>query len=535
MKIVIPMTGTGDRFRKAGYHDPKPLIKVDDRPMIAHVLDMFPGETNFHFICRDEHLDSTHLSEVLRELAPEGVIHRIAGHKKGPVYAVQQIVSELDDEEEVIVCYCDFSAHWDYADFLRHTRLRGADGAIVAYKGFHPHMLGSTHYAFIREENQWMLEIKEKSPFTDNRMDEYASNGLYYFKHGRYVKKYFHKLMAEKIDLNGEYYVSLVYNLMQQDKLAISVYEVPNMLQWGTPEDLEQFQSWSKIFQALVKPTRAIPPLDRTVNLIPLAGRGSRFQREGYPIPKPLIPVSGTPMIVQAVRCLPPAQRHVFVALQEHLDSFPLKEALDAYSTASTVVALDWVTEGQAETCVIGLKGENHDHPLIIGACDNGMLWNRKRYQALMDDPTVDAIVWTFRHHPSSKRNPHMYGWVDVDEAGAVKNVSVKVPISDNPAKDHAIVGSFTFKRAADFIKSVERLRKKNIRVNGEFYVDSCINELVQSGKKVVPFEVDHYICWGTPDDLRTFEYWQRFFHDWPHHPYDTAKDRMMQEEVLCK
>lgn len=71
---------------------------------------------------------------------------------------------------------------------MSHTRSRNADGAISAYKGFHPHMLGSTNYAFIREDNQWMLEIKEKEPFTDNRMQEYASDGTYYFRKGDFVK-----------------------------------------------------------------------------------------------------------------------------------------------------------------------------------------------------------------------------------------------------------------------------------------------------------------------------------------------------------
>ena len=111
--------------------------------------------------------------------------------------------------EEVIVNYCDFGTYWDYNDFLKHTRDRDADGAIPAYKGFHPHMLGSTNYAFMRAKEQWMLEIKEKEPFTENRNNEYASNGTYYFKKGEFVKKYFNELIREDINLNGEYYVSL--------------------------------------------------------------------------------------------------------------------------------------------------------------------------------------------------------------------------------------------------------------------------------------------------------------------------------------
>ena len=121
------------------------------------------------------------------------------------------IDDNIDDDKEVIVSYCDYGTWWDYSNFLKDTRIKNADGAIACYRGFHPHMLGSTNYAFIRDNKQWMLEIKEKEPFTNKRMQEYASNGTYYFKKGLYVKKYFKELMSRDINLNGEYYVSLVY------------------------------------------------------------------------------------------------------------------------------------------------------------------------------------------------------------------------------------------------------------------------------------------------------------------------------------
>jgi len=40
-----------------------------------------------------------------------------------------------------------------------------------------------------------MIEIKEKQSFTDDKMNEYASNGTYYFQSGKIMKKYFRKLV----------------------------------------------------------------------------------------------------------------------------------------------------------------------------------------------------------------------------------------------------------------------------------------------------------------------------------------------------
>ena len=54
MKIIIPMSGFGERFRRAGFVIPKPLIEIDGKPVVAHVIDMFPGEFDFIFICNIE-------------------------------------------------------------------------------------------------------------------------------------------------------------------------------------------------------------------------------------------------------------------------------------------------------------------------------------------------------------------------------------------------------------------------------------------------------------------------------------------------
>ena len=69
------------------------------------------------------------------------------------------------------------------------------------------------------------------------------------------------------------------------------------------------------------------------------------------------------------------------------------------------------------------------------------------------------------------------------------------------------------------------RLIARDGRVNGEFYIDSCINDAIALGLNCQLFEVDSYLCWGTPNDLRTFEYWQSCFHKWPGHPYRLELD----------
>jgi NDP-sugar pyrophosphorylase family protein len=535
MMIIIPMSGIGKRFIDAGFEESKPLIEVDGKPIIEHVVNLFPGESNFIFICNSEHLRTTPMRAVLERIAPFGKIVEIQPHKKGPVFAVSQVFDLIEDEEEVIVNYCDFSVYWKYHDFLNHTRKRGADGAIPSYKGFHPHMLGGTNYAFQREDQQWMKEIKEKEPFTENRMNEYASVGTYYFRKGKYVKKYFILLMERGDSLKGEYYASLVFNYLIKDNLRVSIYEVQHMLQWGEPGHLAEYKEWSEYFEKISQPIKQFPPENKSINLIPLAGKGSRFLKKEYSQPKPLIEVSGKPMVVQAASYLPTSEKPIFVCLKEHLDQYGLDEEIRRAYPNAKIIILDNVAEGQAITCRFGLENEDLDAPLLIAACDNGMLWDADEYSEMINDRSIDVIAWSFRNHPSTKLNPEMYGWIKVGENNKIERVSVKQKISDNPKNDHAVVGTFYFRKARFFLDALNNLIAKNIRVNGEFYVDSCLNEVVELGLNAKVFEIGNYICWGTPNDYKTYLYWQSFFFKCDWHPYSLEKDQFVEKDKVAE
>ena len=533
VQIVIPMSGLGKRFKEAGYNDPKPLIQVDGKPIIEHVVNLFPNEKNIKFICNDMHLKETKMREILNDFCPHGKIYEVPVEgRQGPVHAVFLIFDQIDDNKEVIVSYCDYGTDWNYKGFLEDNRNRDADGSIACYRGFHPHMLGTDNYAFLKEKDsgsRWMERIQEKQPFTDNRMEEYASNGTYYFKSGKIMKKYFQRLMDLEMKVKNEYYVSMVYNLLVEDGLKVNIFEIEKMLQWGTPYDLEIYNGWSRYFKNILnKQIDYIDILD-TTTILPLAGHGSRFSKNGYKDPKPLINVNNLPMVVQAIKCLPQSKNNVFIALGEHLDKYPLENKIKESYPESFISRIDKVTEGQACTTEIGIKESNIDSekPILITACDNGVYFDIKKYQELVNDLNNDIIVWSFRNEPTSKNNPNMYAWMDTDKNDYVKSVSCKKFIEEihNIRESHVIIGTMFLEKQNTFLDGLNKNYEENIRSNNEFYVDDVLNQNIKSGLKVKVFQVENYICWGTPNDYETYIYWQEFFDKCNWHPYKKKLD----------
>ena len=72
--------------------------------------------------------------------------------------------------------------------------------------------------------------------------------------------------------------------------------------------------------------------------------------------------------------------------------------------------------------------------------------------------------------------------------------------------------------------------------MNDEFYLDSLVDDAINHGLVCKYFEIDTFISWGTPNDLKTFEYWQSCFHKWASHPYCIETDpRVPSTEVSQK
>ena len=508
IQLIIPMAGIGKRFKDAGYTDPKPLININGTPMIKHIVDLFEGIEDITFICNERHIKETDMLDKLKLYFPNSKILNIDCHKKGPVYTVNQVANKLSDEKRTIVAYCDFNSRWDKESFYKMIYEDKFDGIMQCYKGFHPHMLGDDHPAYCREKDGYVTEVKEKACFSSEKMNEFASNGIHYFRNGKLMKRYFKELVEKDINVNNEYYISLVFNLLLKDDFKIGIFPTIKAVQWGTPFDLEVYKKWESFFST--KKQNHISSTEITTLILPLAGKGQRFIEKGYKIPKPFLNINEKPMVTRAVECLPSAKNQIFISLKEHNSTSILKKDFPDCS----VVEIDQVTKGQACSCKIGIESFNipKESPILISGCDFLVKYNEKEYDKLVNDKNIDIIVWSFRNNSASKLNPNMYAWLDVDENGFLKEVSCKKFIYKDVAKTHAITGVMFFRKAKFFLDGLNKNINDNITINNEFYVDDVLNQNIKNGLKIKVFEVSDYICLGTPNDYLTYLYWEDYF-----------------------
>jgi len=231
--------------------------------------------------------------------------------------------------------------------------------------------------------------------------------------------------------------------------------------------------------------------------LIPMAGRGSRFEEQGYTDKKPFIDVNGKPMIHRVIKNLgmefDKEYMFILICLQEDFDKYDFTEFEKVIGHNSyDVVILDDVTEGAAQTVLTAKHLINDDTPLMTMNSDQLVDWDVERLFEMCEQ--FDGVI------PCFYGEGNAWSYARTLDNGYVQEVAEKKQISK-----YATAGYYYWKKGSDFVKYAEQMIKDNSRTNGEFYVAPVYNWAVKDGKRIGVFMVDKLYSLGTPEDLQEY------------------------------
>lgn len=231
LNVLIPMAGAGARFAQAGYTFPKPLIQVQDKPMIQVVIDNLQLDANFIFVVQKLHIEKYNIDSMLKLMIPNCTVVVTDGVTEGAACTALLAKDFIDNQNPLFFANSDQYVEWNPIEFMYMMQETDADGGIVTFKDKHP------KWSFARvDSNELVVEVAEKKPISDN-----ATVGYYYWKHGSDFVKYAEQMIEKNIRVNNEFYVCPVFNQAIEEGKKIRIYQAKKMYGLGTPEDLQAY------------------------------------------------------------------------------------------------------------------------------------------------------------------------------------------------------------------------------------------------------------------------------------------------------
>ncbi len=228
------------------------------------------------------------------------------------------------------------------------------------------------------------------------------------------------------------------------------------------------------------------------LNLImPMAGRGSRFAKQGIREPKPLVNLGGKPFFwwaVESVRRAAPINEMVFVILQEHVAEWSLDSCISGFYPSARIVVIPDVTSGSAETAAIGIAALSSRGPLVINDCDHAFVVTGLDTAAAQLARSTAGILMTFR---SSSPN---YSFVQLAPDGAVTGTVEKKVVSD-----FAIAGCYLFSSPSLFNEQYARYVRNC--PYPELFISGIYNQLLEDQLPVAKLVLEEHFAFGTPEE----------------------------------
>lgn len=157
------------------------------------------------------------------------------------------------------------------------------------------------------------------------------------------------------------------------------------------------------------------------------------------------------------------------------------------------VIGIDYLTDGQASTCMLAIPYCEDNKPILVYNIDTYVESNEMRYEDIIGDGYI----------PCFRADGDHWSFVKTDKQGKVIEVREKDRISDN-----CTLGAYYFSSAYLYRRLYNEYYKDDSNVeNKEKYIAPLYNYMIKKGMLVTMSIVDekkvHVL--GTPEELQSF------------------------------
>ena len=222
-----------------------------------------------------------------------------------------------------------------------------------------------------------------------------------------------------------------------------------------------------------------------------MAGRGSRLRPHSLTVPKPMLPVAGSPIVAQLVNEIArvvdqPIEEVAYIlgdpaffgsAIEEEL----IQVAKNLGAKASIYRQLEPLGTGHAVICA----ADSLSGPIIVAYADTLIRTD------LSLDPTVDGMIWV-----KKVENPKAYGVVKMDDAN---HITALVEKPKEFVSDLAVIGIYYFKEGETIKAELEKTMSQPRGEGEEFLLNEGILAMMEKGAVFTPGAVKEWMDCGNP------------------------------------
>jgi beta-phosphoglucomutase-like phosphatase (HAD superfamily)/molybdopterin-guanine dinucleotide biosynthesis protein A len=232
--------------------------------------------------------------------------------------------------------------------------------------------------------------------------------------------------------------------------------------------------------------------------IIPIGGKGTRFSKNGYTDPKPLIKILDKFMIDYVIdNLVTSTDIKLFIIYNKSLDNHKFSDIIKNKYPNVILIPINVQTSGASETINLGLntiiKLTTYKKCLILD-CDTFYTYDIVNHIKLQDKSGVYYFM--------DNGDQPLYSYIELDSNNKITKIREKDKISN-----YANTGAYYFNDISELHQYSEYIVENKITFNGECYTSCIINEMIIDGIEFYGHKLDDDKIYflGTPNQVNNY------------------------------
>jgi glucose-1-phosphate thymidylyltransferase len=225
--------------------------------------------------------------------------------------------------------------------------------------------------------------------------------------------------------------------------------------------------------------------------VIPMAGLGTRLRPHTWSKPKQLVTVAGKPVldhVLDTLSSLPEPENIELINIVGYLADQIQDHMEENYPHLRSHFVIQEDPHGQSHA--IYLAREYLHGPMMVVFADTLLELDL----SILAQEQAEAVAWV-----KPVPDPRRFGVAVLNEEGWVTKLIEKPAEMEN---NLAVVGFYYFKHAEQLISAIEEQMRRNLQLEGEYFLADAVNIMLESELKMRTEKVNVWLDAGTPESL---------------------------------
>jgi len=242
---IMPMAGFGKRFYESEFLLPKPLIKINKKPMFIQAAKSMPKSHLNIFICNKKLVSKYKVDKIIsKEFKKKFKIITIKRITKGQASTCLLAEKFLKKNDKIFIHSCDSLIKFKFNKLDKNLNIY--DGLILTTKPNKIHLKNIKSYGWVNLKNNQIKRISCKKKASSSPNKDFVIIGTFAFKNKSIFLKITKDLIKSKQTINNEYYLDMAFKNALDNSYKIKNINVELYHSWGTPAELSD---WKKKFE----------------------------------------------------------------------------------------------------------------------------------------------------------------------------------------------------------------------------------------------------------------------------------------------